>query len=68
MNQFLGDRFQDINDAIVSASNECLLEIEQELSASLAQVRSRLSNENGSKPTRSVITHLPERVEGVSGG
>ena len=68
MNRFLGDRFQDINDAIVSASPECLLEIEQELSASLVQVRARLATPKSPNPARSVVTHLSDRAEGVTGG
>ena len=67
MNRFLGDRFQDINDAIVSAPRDSLLEMEQKLSASLAQVRVRLAAGKSSKPTQPVVTRLPGRVEGLTG-
>lgn len=55
MNRFLGERFQDINDAIVSAPRDSLFEMEQELSASLAHVRLRLATANGSNPTRPIV-------------
>ena len=68
MNQFLGDRFQDINDAIVSAPSDSLLEIEQELSATLAQVRKRLAAGKSAKPSpANVITHLSGHLEGLTG-
>ena len=67
MNRFLGDRFQDINDAIVSAPRSSLLEMEQELGASLAQVRVRLATENNRSPAQPVLTGLTGRAEGLTG-
>jgi len=68
MNQFLGDRLQDIKDAIVSAPRDSLLEMERELSAALAQVRVRLAAGKSSIPTRPAVSPLPGRVRSVSGG
>jgi hypothetical protein len=65
MNRFLGDRFQDINDAIVSAPRASLLEMEQELSASLAQVKARLASTKNSKPAQPVLTGIPGHAEGL---
>ena len=67
MNQFLGDRLQDIQDAIVSAPRDSLLEMERELSAALAQVRVRLAAGKSSIPTGPAISPLPGRVRSVSG-
>ena len=67
MNQFLGDRLQDIKDAIVSAPRDALLEMERELSAALAQVRVRLAAGKSSKPNRPAVSPLPGRVRSVSG-
>ena len=67
MNQFLGDRLQDIKDAIVSAPRDSLLEMEGELSAALAQVRVRLAAGKSSNPARPAVSPLSGRVRSVSG-
>ena len=65
MNRFLGDRFQDINDAIVSAPRASLLEMEQELSASLVQVKARLASAKNSKSIQPVLTGISGHVESI---
>jgi hypothetical protein len=63
MNTYFAERFQDIADALPSASDDTLVDIQCEMERLLDEIRGRMKdNSNGSKP----VAVAPAKVHSIS--